>query len=275
VRLNPLRPLLIPVLALVAFAAWPDTAEAQAQRRAPARHRVVFRGGVYGPVFVQPSYGYGYGFGYPRYAFGYYDRVGYPYGPYGFYGRYDELNSSVRLEVNPKNAEVFVDGFRAGTVDDYDGFLQRLRVRPGQHEITLYLDGYRTERQSVYFNTHSDQKIRHTMVPLQAGDTQEPRPVAPAQPADAPANDAPPREQLAPASAFGAVSIRVQPADAEIFIDGERWTGPATQERLTVELARGRHRVEVRKEGYEMYTNDIDVRAGATATLNISLPRRQ
>src|SRR5262245_39277009 len=51
------------------------------------------------------------------------------------------LTSSVRLEVKPRDAEVFVDGYSAGHADDFDGVFQRLRLRPGSHEITLYLNG--------------------------------------------------------------------------------------------------------------------------------------
>ena len=53
-------------------------------------------------------------------------------------------DASVRLDVKPKEAEVYVDGYYAGMVDDFDGTFQRLRVEPGEHEIELWLDGYRT-----------------------------------------------------------------------------------------------------------------------------------
>ena len=68
-------------------------------------------------------------------------QIGYPFPPY----RYPNIHpdSSVRLEVTPRDAEVYVDGYHAGIVDDFDGMFQRLRVEPGQHEITLYHDGYR------------------------------------------------------------------------------------------------------------------------------------
>jgi hypothetical protein len=114
------------------------------------------------------------------------------------------------------------------------------------------------------------------MVPLPAGEPQAPRPEPPPAPAVGENDPRPSRPQPGgPAGMFGAVSIRVQPVDADILIDGERWTGPATQERLVVQLSAGRHRVEVRKEGHEPYMSDVNVRAGETATLNISLPRHQ
>jgi hypothetical protein len=75
-------------------------------------------------------------------------------------------------------------------------------------------------------------------------------------------------------SRYGSVSIRVQPADADVMIDGERWSGPASQDRLIVQLSEGRHHVEVKKDGFEQYSGDVQVRRGETVTLNISLLRR-
>lgn len=287
---------LVPLLLLIASVAWPRAAEAQ--RRA----RVIVRGGVYGPVFYDPWYSWGWGYPWYGYQWGY----PYPY-PYGYgYGRYDQLTASIRLEVTPQNTEVYVDGYRAGVVDDYDGFFQRLRLRPGEHDLTLYLDGYRTVHQHLYLNSGADQKVRYTMVPLAAGEQPEPRPqppaaMAPEQPEDqpvaprpmprgggpgrgGPGRGAPPPQRPQPGAPmpgasmpgqnFGAISVRVQPADADVLIDGERWSGPTTQDRLIVQLPGGRHRVEIRKDGYERYESDVDVRPGETLPLNISLLRR-
>jgi hypothetical protein len=288
------RLVLLTALVVIAVAAWPSNAAAQ--RRGPVRGRVVLVGGYYGfPRFVyydpwfDPWYQWGGPYG--PYA---------PYGPYrGYpYGMRDELTSSVRLEVTPRQTEVYVDGYRAGSVDDYDGFFQRLRLRPGEHEIVLYLNGYRTVRQQLYLNSRSDQKVHYTMVPLPSGETAEPRPVPPPEP---PASDqpnqnppqarprggppqmppgprgpqGPPRELPGQQDArFGSVSIRVQPADADVLIDGERWSGPTSQDRLIVQLSEGRHHVDVRKDGFENYSSDVQIRRGETVTLNVSLLRR-
>ena len=72
---------------------------------------------------------------------------------------------------------------------------------------------------------------------------------------------------------FGTLSLRVQPADAEVLIDGEKWTGPAESQRLNIKLAAGQHSLEVRKAGYVTYTERILVRADTTMTLNISMTR--
>ena len=52
--------------------------------------------------------------------------------------------SSLRLQISPRDTEVFVDGYYAGIVDDFDGFIQRLHLEPGEHTIQLYLTGHRT-----------------------------------------------------------------------------------------------------------------------------------
>jgi hypothetical protein len=75
-----------------------------------------------------------------------------------------------------------------------------------------------------------------------------------------------------PAASFGMISMKVQPVDAEVLVDGETWTSPSTS-RLVIQLAPGRHHVTVRKTGFDTYTEDVLIRVGATMTLNVSLLR--
>ena len=83
----------------------------------------------------------------------------------------------------------------------------------------------------------------------------------------------PPAGQDGEASRFGTLSIRVQPGDAEVLIDGERWRGPAgADERLIVQVAEGTHRVEIQKDGYRAFSTEVQVRRGETAPVNVSLP---
>jgi hypothetical protein len=58
------------------------------------------------------------------------------------------------------------------------------------------------------------------------------------------------------------------------LIDGERWEASAG-ERVLVQLSEGTHRVEVRKSGYRTYSSSVRVRAGETATVNVSLTEGQ
>jgi hypothetical protein len=279
----------VPVaVAFAALTVHPTAADAQRRRpdRRPAVRSVVVIGGYrYPPYYFYDSF-YNPWFAAQR-----------PYGPYGYGYPMVDVTSSIRLEVTPRDAEVFVDGYAAGIVDDYDGIFQRLRLRPGGHEITLYLNGYRTNRQSIYLNPGADQKIRLALEPLASGDTAEAPPRPSERAAEAPTDDTAPDRGprvLAPRplprapqpsgdgpvesgvqnqARFGTLSIRVQPGDAEILVDGERWAGPAGQERVAIAVAEGRHHVEVRKDGFNQYAEDVLIRRGNTLTLNISLLR--
>ena len=60
----------------------------------------------------------------------------------GYY--YGGAWASARLEVKPRDAQVFVDGYYVGVVDQFDGVFQRLDLPTGEHEVVVYLPGYRT-----------------------------------------------------------------------------------------------------------------------------------
>ena len=297
-------------VALAAIAIVSSAATSEAQSRGRIRGggvRVVVGGGFYSPYydpffFSDPLW---YGFQYP-----------YPMQPYGYGYRYRtyEPEASVRLEVKPKEAEVYVDGYYAGIVDDFDGTFQRLRVEPGEHELELWLDGYRTVRQKVYLTQDNTFRVKYQMERLAAGQAPEPKP----QPIDPPQGGNQPRAQQPPPmrqpmgrgpvtrrmppddprdrdprepepprrgpdaprgnpgnAAYGTLAIRVQPGDADVSIDGENWRGSGGQDRLTVEVAEGSHTVEIRKPGFHTYVTQIDVRRGQTTPLNVSLRSEQ
>lgn len=207
--------------------------------------------------------------------------IGYP-GPYGR-GAYD-LTASVRLQVSPNTADVYVDGYYAGKVDEFDGTFQRLRVEPGEHEIQLFLPGHRVYSQKVYLQPGNTFKVRHTMERLAPGEAEPEKPVGTAPVSRGPRRDPnagrDPRDPTdraprgAPADArssgSGSVAIRVQPGDAAILIDGQKWDG-AVDERLIVQLDAGRHTIEVRKSGYRGYLTDVNVESGKTLPLNVVL----
>jgi len=50
----------------------------------------------------------------------------------------------LRLKVEPRDTEVYVDGFYAGHVDDFDGAMQKLKIVQGSHTIELRAAGYET-----------------------------------------------------------------------------------------------------------------------------------
>jgi len=111
-------------------------------------------------VYVPRAYNY---YSYPRYIYSY-PRSAYPYGygafglgyfyydPYRWHPRYSAdvyyqggVNYDVgelRLDVSPRDAEVWVDGYYAGRVDDFDGALQSLRLESGGYRIEIVAPGF-------------------------------------------------------------------------------------------------------------------------------------
>ena len=203
----------------------------------------------------------------------------------------------MRLEVRPREAQVFVDGYYAGVVDNFDGVFQRLHTEPGDHTLELYLPGYRPVQQRLYLQPGVTSNVRLVMEPLAPGEPEpaRPEPIArprsteprnapddrgqpdrprpPARPGTA-RPEGPPQDGARAESGFGELALRVQPADAEVLIDGERWEGPTENERLMLQLGGGVHHLEVRKSGYRSYLSDITVREGRTTTLNVALTRQ-
>jgi hypothetical protein len=306
---------------LIAGVALSVPAHAVAQRAVP-------RPGVVAPVYpnvaVGARYGYGYGHGwsfgigvgfgfawypfygpwYPYYGYGYPYRFGWyppypyyapfsPYYPYYGYGGYaiDAMTAALRIDAKQRDADVYVDGYLAGNVDQFDGTFQRLRLRPGEHDLVLYRDGMKTVQQHLYLGPGSDQKLQLQMVPLAPGETSGPRPTPPPpaekdkerdreqdQPRESwPRTQAPTRapeievRPTEPASSFGSLALLVRPADAQVLVDGVVWNLQAGESRLTIRLPDGRHKVEVRKAGFETYTEEIAIQRGRTLTLNVSL----
>jgi hypothetical protein len=143
------------------------------------------------PGYGGPGYGYGHYPYYPYYSYPYY---GYPYGTWypwafgtwglGFYwdpwygstgwypGTYDygyssqsELTGNVRVLVRPKDAQVWVDGYYAGVVDEFDGTFQRLRLEEGPHRIEVRKEGFETMRFDIRVLYDKTINLRGDLVP--------------------------------------------------------------------------------------------------------------
>jgi hypothetical protein len=236
------------------------------QRTVAVRGQVVFIGGyLYDPYFGPYPW-------WPRTAY-----------PYWYYPVYD-TRAYVRVLASPRDAAVYVDGFYAGIVDDFDGMFQELPLPPGGHELLLYLDGYRTVSRRLYLRPGSTLKLHETMERLPAGVVSEPPPVAPPVPPP-PAGSVtplrtPPRRQPPPSPSqvpglvsqvgFGSLMLRVQPANAEVMIDGDRWVSSDAGQ-FVIQVSVGTHHVDVITPGYRRFSTEIQVREGEATPLNVSL----
>jgi hypothetical protein len=117
---------------------------------------------VYGPRNRVDLY-FGWGSGY-RYGSPYSGRVyGYrapapAYDSYVYYG-------DVRLQVHPRDAAVYVDGYYAGVVDNFDGVFQRLTLEAGPHRIELEAPGFEPQSYDVYVDPTRTVNLRSDMRP--------------------------------------------------------------------------------------------------------------
>jgi hypothetical protein len=84
--------------------------------------------GAFGSYRYLPSYSYDDYAGYPTYAQDPFDAAG----PTG----------GLRLKVEPEDAEVYVDGYFAGIVGDFNGHFQQLKLTGGPHRVEVRAPGY-------------------------------------------------------------------------------------------------------------------------------------
>jgi hypothetical protein len=272
----------------------------------PGRYSGRYYGGYYSRYPYYRSYYYPYyhwGYGYYPFTGLYFDSWWWtpPYYGHGAYVRTYRDTGSVRLLVDERKARVYVDGYYAGIVDDYDGLFQRLHISPGHHDITLKLEGYKTHNFSVYVPYDGTLKLRWEMEHGEGHDGTGDPTLAPPRREGRPARyegedyerrDAErerardearleDREGVALSEAerssreepvgSGTVRFEVRPSDASIYVDGAfQGTGRDLRQ---LELKAGSHRVEIVKPGYRTYERDVTVAAAEFVDLNVELER--
>jgi len=293
----------------------PGTGTGDRDRYGNNRHR--YYGSPYSYYYYDPyAYSWGYPRAYGRYGYGYYD-YGFGYGDYyGYYPysygtyRYRSGNiAQIRTLVEPRKTRVYVDGYYAGIVDDFDGIFQRLSVSPGRHDISLKLEGYKTHTFAIYANRDQTLKLRWDMQEG-SGETRdsvgepdgrpyppEDRPYAdddrgrdldrgrdePYGPDSARQDpdrsrevdsdrryEAPPPDGR-PEAGRGELVLDIQPGDASVYVDGEFY-GKASQV-TRLELPAGRHRLEVVRPGYKTVEKEVDIDRDP-ARVMVTLERR-
>jgi hypothetical protein len=259
------------------------TDAAHGQRRAVPRHpvqpapthpthpapAVAVRGHVFiGGYFYDPFFGpYPW---WPRQTF-----------PYWYVPIYD-TRATLRLRVTPDQAAVYVDGFYAGIVDDFDSFFEGLPVTPGGHRIVLYLEGYRTVRHNLYLRAGATFTVRETLQRLPAGEKSEPPEFSPPLPPPPtgtytlPRTPPPvisPQPPPTPDSLTvesGTLDLYVQPSGAEVRVDGQRWVS-SDSGHFQVRLPAGTHRIEITRPGYRPFATTIDIPERGSVPLNVVL----
>jgi hypothetical protein len=190
----------------------------------------------------------------------------------------EQESGSVRVLVDPAESRVYVDGYYAGTVDDFDGLFQRLNVSSGRHEIALKLEGHKTHRMRVYVAPDSTLKLHHE---LEKGVGESFEDLS----KDAPESEARRDEELDRrwsenearaekdelTAIGGRLELSIRPEDASVYVDGA-FRGSAV-EASTLRLAPGRHRIEIVRPGYKTLEKEVEVAPGQTTNLKVELDR--
>jgi len=60
------------------------------------------------------------------------------------------------------------------------------------------------------------------------------------------------------------LDLRIQPADVNLFVDGQRWLS-SDPNRFLLQLPVGKHKIEVTKSGYRGFETEVDVSTAASA----------
>ncbi|MDR2212507.1 MAG: PEGA domain-containing protein [Pseudomonadales bacterium] len=131
------------------------------------------------------------------------------------------------LRSSPSSAAVTLDGAYQGQTP-----LELTLPPGGGHQLTLFLNGYEESTRNLSFGAGEESSLDITLTPI-----------------------------------LSSVRISASPADAELYIDGER-RGNANQ---TIELLAVSHDIELRKEGYAPYSSAFVPRPGMEQELNVTL----
>jgi PEGA domain-containing protein len=239
-------------------------------------------GGYYNPWYYGYGYPYGYGWGWGWGGWWWpwgpagvvYDRPYHGGGEGGGYGALD-------VDIWPGETEIYVDGDRVGTADDFDGFPTYLWLPRGTYDVVFYLPGFQTlaRQYSIYDGLVIDvedrlergEAVRPEDLPSKSTVNRDDRLRRDAEREEAARrhedwrrrqdeSDQPPA--AAPEGGNGGLvqeggnaarlRLDVSPDDASVYLDGN-FLGTARElEQLSAGLvvAPGSHRVEVVRPGY-------------------------
>ncbi|MCP4663480.1 MAG: PEGA domain-containing protein [bacterium] len=164
------------------------------------------------------------------------------------------------LEIEPDDADVYLDGTYQGEVDKFDGHPDYLWVKPGRHRLEFRKRKYQSLR--ILFEAKADERKRFPQK-LYKHREGEPKLVelnmlpAPSRP----------RSQVA------FLKFLVEPADAALWIDGTLW-GAAEQYDGNPEKAKvssGTHKIELTRPGYRTHAAEIRLGPEQERTIRVTL----
>ncbi len=191
----------------------------------------------------------------------------------------------VDTDIEPEHARVYLNGELIGVADDFDGYPDYLYLEPGHYTLEVRLQGYKTEKIEIDASAgrYVPIKMKLERIPGEKAapwyDRPEGLPVGrvfgPKQAQQGSASKPGPDTSLRPelrgpaaagaaahAAQWGALDLRVSPANAAVYLDGTMMGTAQELGRLERGLAvtPGRHTVQVLAPGYASRTVEIDVK---------------
>jgi len=78
---------------------------------------------------------------------------------------YADVTGGLRLDVEPGYAELIVDGYYAGIVDDFGGRFHHLNLAPGPHHVEILAPGYQALEFDLLIQSHHTTRFTATLAP--------------------------------------------------------------------------------------------------------------
>jgi len=184
--------------------------------------------------------------------------------------------ATIETQVQPKKAEVWIDGALRGEARDFNGTWDALTIPAGEHLIEFRHDGHSTLR----IHLRAEPGVRYVIaedLPEGSSVIERGSPLAAQDPVERAA--AAPRADPEPSDAGtlrrGLLKISVTPQDAAVYLDGEFLASADALGRLhgALPVAVGTHVLEVTRPGYESERRDVVVDSGGRAEVEFVLAR--
>jgi hypothetical protein len=130
----------------------------------PRRNYYVYRYPAYRYYGGTRYYGYRY---YDPYFAGDFYWSNHAWRPRTYYvgSSWDYDLGKLRLDIDQRDAEVYIDGYYAGVIDDFDGVLQGLRLEAGNYQVEVALPGFEPLQFDVHVSPGRTTTYRGSLLP--------------------------------------------------------------------------------------------------------------
>jgi hypothetical protein len=189
-----------------------------------------------------------------------------------------DTSAAIELHVSPRKATVKLDGYEVGQERDFNDDYTPLFVTSGDHILEFSYRGYKTLKVRIHGTEGQSLNLHFDLDKGEGTDSRseeaekalvQPTPAAPAAPGSVAQT---PRASAALRT--GMMRIRVEPAGAAVYLDGE-FLGTADELlRLhgALSVAVGEHRIEALMPGYRTQAVTVTVAETGTEIVRLSLP---